>query len=323
MVSEFDIVVQIILISLIISVSVIVLIKVFLILMSRKIRRLKRFPPIPLSTEAFTRKIFKIPMSDGRELIGYQYDPVKIDWSGITIIVLHGFTDTALNPNDVEIASSLATLGHKVIAYDIRDHGNSTIKKFAHFEPDYFSRAMIKDSEEVLEFVKNLPEVDRKKLALIGFSYGGIIALSGMVHDPDLRFICAGCALYDYNEQWKYHLKNSSWLFRFSLKQVFFHKQRIEDFYDTFQAVSPKIHAETLFGSTEVNEQKARQKKIYLLHCKDDPLVIFDLNFHKLREVFKVPEDNTLVFEDGGHAFEGHHEEILEFFKKCIIENFY
>jgi pimeloyl-ACP methyl ester carboxylesterase len=322
MVSEFESILQTGLILILVIVCIILLIKLLFVLLSRKIRLLTRYPPVSLNTEQITRNIFKIPMSDGQQLTAYKYEPVKTDWSGITLIALHGFTDTALSPTDVKFAISLASLGHQVISYDIRDHGNSTLKKYAHYEPDYFPRAMIKDSEEVLAFIKNLPDVDSKKLALIGFSYGGIIALSGMVHDPDLRFICAGCAVYDYNTLWKYHLENSSWLARYALKKIFFHKQHFEDFYDTLEAVSPKTHARILFESNNANEQIARQKSIYLLHCKDDPLVIYDLNFHKNKEGFRISDKNTLVFEDGGHAFDGHHEEILEFFKKCISENF-
>jgi pimeloyl-ACP methyl ester carboxylesterase len=287
-----------------------------------KTRQLKRYPPVDIKNEKFSRNTFYIQMSDGEKLAAYKYEPNTVNSTGITIIILHGFTDTALNPMDVEIASRLVSLGHLVISYDIRKHGNSTTMKYAHYEPDYFPRAMLDDSKEVLNYIKKLPEVNPKKLAIIGFSYGGIIALSGMVDDPDIGVICAGCAVYDYKTLWDYHSENSSWLVRFLLKKVFFHKQNYKDFYDILDSVSPKTFARRLYESDDIILQNLRKKEIYLLHCKDDPLVIYSINFIKNKEDFKVPDENTLIFEDGGHDFSGHEEEVMNFLKKCISTNF-
>jgi pimeloyl-ACP methyl ester carboxylesterase len=276
-------------------------------MLGRKVRKIPRYAPTPLNTPEFSRENVIISLSDGTQLAGYRYVPKLMPLNGVTIIVLHGFNSSALSPNDIKLANSLAKLGYCVFSYDIRDHGNSTSQKYRHHTPIYYQKAMLDDPKEVLAFIKTQPNVDKTKLAVIGFSYGGAIALSGMLYDPDVSFICAGCAVFDFNTLWLNHRKNSPRSNWWPIHQVFFHNQNFNHFQAVFDQVSPKFHAQH-YRTTKIS---STPKDLYLIYARDDPLVLFSLNFHQIKEAFQIEDAHTLIFEKGGHSFMGHHDEIL------------
>jgi alpha-beta hydrolase superfamily lysophospholipase len=280
-------------------------------LLSRKLRRIPRFPAIELDTPEYSRKNFKITLTDGTQIAAYHYKPKSTNPTGITFVATHGFINTALASDDVYLATSLVTAGHQVISYDSRFHGNSTSKNYCHYTPKYFPLAMLQDTAEILEFIKQMPEVDREKLGFIGFSFGGTIALSGAIRDPDISCIIAGCAIHSYNDLANVHLHKPLWMDRFLTKEIFFHRQRTRKFYDVFEQVSPKNHA--AFG---------KGKNLFLLHCKNDTIVPFDISFPKNLSTFKIPDENVVVFDKGGHKFLNHREDvkniILEWITRCF-----
>jgi dienelactone hydrolase len=283
--------------------------------LSKKVRRLPRFPPTDIKTPIFTRTYFRIPLSDGTSVAAYLYEPVARERTGVTMITTHGFLSTVLVPTEVKLATVLVEEGHQVIAYDSRQHGNSTTIKYAYYKPDYFPKAMISDPLEVIAHVKKMPNVDAHRLGFVGFSYGGITALSGAVVDPDVRLLIAGCAVYNYNKLWGYHLTNTNKALRYATKEVFFHNQRFEDFHDVLEEVSPENRAHLL----------RPDQTVCLLHCKDDPLVVFDINHPFTQAAYQVPADRSIVFETGSHNFRNRHDEmkthILHWISAYLPEN--
>lgn len=275
--------------------------------LSRKIRKIPKFPAQELDTPEYTRKNLIIPLSDGTKIAVYHYFPKSESKTGITFIATHGFLNTALAADDVFLAQSLVSNGHQVISFDTRFHGNSAGKKYAHYTPSYFPAAMLDDTAEIISNIKKMPEVDSRKLGFIGFSFGGTIALSGAMRDPDITCIIAGCAIHDYNELAEVHLNQPKWMDRFATKEVFFHRQRARNFHDAFEVVSPKNYAKYANG-----------KQIFLLHCKDDIIVPYNISLRQNQNTFGIPEENILVFEQGGHKFIRHREEVRNQILKWI-----
>lgn len=265
-------------------------------------------PAVEISTEEYQRTPILLTLKDKSSIMIYHYTPKKSPCNGATCILFHGFQKSILNPTDERLAVTLANLGYQVFGVDVRNHGNSNGLRYAHFTPDYFPKAMVSDIAEILEQIKKNEHVNPQKMAAIGFSYGGTIALSGVIRDKDIKTIISGCAVHDYQALWEHHRKHSSWQIWWPMRQVFFHRQNPKNFYANFQKVSPKYHALWLKSQ---NLQEGERKSIYLLHCKNDPIVLYDVCFLKNKADFGIPDNKTLIFEKGGHAFIGHHDEVL------------
>jgi esterase/lipase len=76
------------------------------------------------------------------------------------------------------------------------------------------------------------------------------------------------------------------------------------------KVISPKYF---LINNPNNNE------RILLAHCKDDKQIPFS-NVLEIKEHLGLSEDNVLVYENGGHSFEGHKDHlfkhIIEFLKE-------
>ena len=103
----------------------------------------------------------------GLELKLWTWEPPPAKASGLTILLLHGFADTAASFDLV--LPSLARAGHRVIAPDLRGFGDSDwigAGGYYHF-PDYLA--------DVVDLLRQLaPE----RLAVVAHSMGGTIALA-------------------------------------------------------------------------------------------------------------------------------------------------
>ena len=281
-------------------------IKLYLFKNYRNVRTLPKYEPKLIDSDDFSRSNIKITLSDGTKIAAYNYKPKpNTNYKGKTIVILHGFRSTALNHIDVKLATSLAKSGYQIFSYDVRGHGNSTDNLYCDFKPEYYYKAMVDDSKEIMDFIKLQHDVDSAKLAVIGFSYGGSISLTGMLLDKDVKLIFAGCAIYDYNELWRYHLKHTAFMLKWATKQIFFQNRRYKKYIEAFDSISPVNFADKCTDKYGI-------KTLHLLHCKDDPIVPYEISFSKNLKAFNVKSENTLVFEDGGHEFKKHHAEVID-----------
>ncbi|MFX1391298.1 MAG: alpha/beta hydrolase family protein, partial [Promethearchaeota archaeon] len=130
----------------------------------------------------------------------------------------------------------------------------------------------------------------KNNLSLFGRSYGGAIVLTHGYIDKNVNKIIALCARYDYLTV---QLKISE-----DLKRTIAEK------------ISPKLF---------LTNNPSNNKRIMLVHCKDDKIIPFENIIH-IKEHLGLNDSNLLIYEKGGHSFEGLHNEIfrstLEFLKK-------
>ena len=103
--------------------------------------------------------------ANGIRLNLHRFEPTNVETSGLTVLVLHGFTDSGATWELV--AERLARAGHEVLAPDLRGFGNSDhvgAGGYYHF-PDY-----------VADVAALVEQLGRRRVALVGHSMGATVA---------------------------------------------------------------------------------------------------------------------------------------------------
>ncbi|MHA2288553.1 MAG: alpha/beta hydrolase family protein, partial [Promethearchaeota archaeon] len=123
-------------------------------------------------------------------------------------------------------------------------------------------------------------------LILFGRSMGGAIILTHGFLNKKVKGLIALCTRYDY------------------------HTTRIKLQEEIVQKISPKYF---------LKDEESNNKRILIAHCKDDTRIPFS-NLSQIKKKLGLKTENVLQFEDGGHSFKGHREDIfnnsLKFIKK-------
>ncbi len=109
------------------------------------------------------------------------------------IIICHG---VGANKSDfTELAVSLAKRGYAVLLFDFRAHGESEGSRTS---LGYHEQ---KDIIAALGFLKNRPEIDKKRLGIYGFSMGGSAAILAAAHTNAFRAVVVDSAFTSLRDQ--------------------------------------------------------------------------------------------------------------------------
>ncbi|MBN2150106.1 MAG: alpha/beta hydrolase [Candidatus Lokiarchaeota archaeon] len=275
----------------------------------------KHFP----RTDKLVRTEEKLAMPDGEVLQGFVYTSATSPGGpesaekkpGPAILFLHGFGGFAQDLNFEPMLSSFAMAGYTVFAYDYRWSGHSrkpgqsgpfqgVIKEgpllFEHFASD---------ANTALSWVLSHADlVDPKRVAVVGFSMGGLIALSpGIYADPRVKVIVAGCALHDLGENIKKRIMGGSFILRlFGWFMALRIRARMKITEEEFLARCSKVSPSSASGGLPPGVPPSSQR-VFLAHCKDDSFVNYEMNFAKNKAMLGLPDANCLVFESGDHVF--------------------
>ncbi len=208
--------------------------------------------------------------------------PLKAPW----IIVLTGFLAHRGSKFVRAFSEKFAEAGYYVLSYDYRGHGENKKTKridFIEITPKIFS-----DIHEVINWVLQTQSIRilDDKIVLFGRSYGGAIILTEGYKDQRVKGLIALCARYDYATV------------PFEIPKDFINK------------ISPKCF---------VKNAHLNNERILLAHCKDDNRIPFE-NILQIKHHLGLRDKNVLIYDKGGHSFEGHRDElfknIIQFLKK-------
>jgi len=134
--------------------------------------------------------------SAGLELRGVLYRPAPPRSGPAPAVVLcHGFTavkELYLPP----FARSLAAAGFAALAFDCRGFGESQGPP-GRLIPD----EQVEDVRQALTFLESRPDVDGRRMALFGTSFGGGIAVAAAARDPRARAVVSSVGVSD-GERW-------------------------------------------------------------------------------------------------------------------------
>jgi len=180
-----------------------------------------------------------------------------------TVIMAHGWVSKHENLDWINIP--LAMSGVAVLAYDHYGHGINP----GNIKDPGIILDIIKDIEDIVSFVEQRSDLDNFRIGLVGFSLGGLVALTQGYADPRIRIVIANCAPNDA----KSALKNMS-LFNKFLFKLFF-KMNMNPTQEQADFVSPKNYLVKMLYPG---------KKIFLTHCKDDTIIHIS-EFEKNKEL--------------------------------------
>ncbi|MHA1269554.1 MAG: alpha/beta hydrolase family protein [Candidatus Helarchaeota archaeon] len=260
---------------------------------------LKRWSKIDFP-EKIERELVEIPIPRRNSFLrGEIYKLHNLPSPAPTVIICHGWVSKHENLDWINIP--LAMSGVAVLAYDHYGHGvNPGNIKDPNIIPD-----IIKDLKDIVNFVEKRQDLDNFRIGLVGFSLGGLVALTSGYEDPRIRIVIANCAPNDA----KSALINMSVFNKFLFK-VFF-KMNFNPSKEQQEFVSPRNYlVKPVYAG----------KKIFLTHCKNDS-IIHIAEFQKNKELLNLPEDRYVLFEKGGHHYFGQETLLTAQIVKWIKEN--
>ncbi len=124
-----------------------------------------------------TARDFSVITGDKKEIFGtFYFNESRKNEKQPVVILIHQFNEDRLQWKS-SFTDSLLALGYKAVAFDIRGHGKSD-KQNGKLE-DILSdpEQAPKDITAVVEWIKTQPGIDTSRIAAIGTSIGGNLAL--------------------------------------------------------------------------------------------------------------------------------------------------
>ena len=229
--------------------------------------------------------------SDNINLKGSIYStsqtPPKAPWI-ITLAAFGGHRNTKFIKFYNE---RFAKAGYYVLSYDYRGHGETAKETGQMFSRKGYQMhsKIYSDINEVISWI--LEEQSKKllneKIALFGRSLGAAIILTHGFNDHRAKILISLAGRYDYG----------------------IHKIKFPN--EIIKKISPKYFLK--------QDPLNNNERILIAHCQDDNIVTFD-NFIHIKEHLGLNSRNAIIFEDGGHSFRGHRDEVyehsIEFLKK-------
>ena len=193
------------------------------------------------------------------------------------IIILPGFLEHRQNGFVKFFSKKFADAGYYVLSYDYRAHGET--KSNHGYRWNKIFPLIFSDIHIVLEWIieyqsKRLLE---DKIALLGRSLGGGIALSHGFIDNRAKILIALSPRYDY------------------------HTTQIKFKEEAIKKISPHNF---------LKKDPRNSDRIFITHCKDDNRIPFQ-NLIQIQEHLELNDKNVVKFDNGGHSFKGHQEDIF------------
>ncbi|MCQ2795171.1 MAG: lysophospholipase [Bacilli bacterium] len=146
-----------------------------------KFLSLKDYPNLTMK-DAYVSSVYKVKLHGG--IFSYK----KEKYHGV-IIFYHGFLSGYINY--LNVIDYFAKAGFIVVAFDMYGNYTSEGKSMKGFP------VADKDNKQIINFVKNNPELNKYPLFTLGHSWGGHTALTSLIHE-DLA-IKKACALSPFN----------------------------------------------------------------------------------------------------------------------------
>lgn len=204
--------------------------------------------------------------------------PAKAPW----IITLAAFGYHRESKFVKSYTERFVKVGFYVLSYDYRGHGETAKQTRQLFSKRGYQMypKIYSDINEVINWI--LEEQSKRllddKIALFGRSLGGAIILTHGFIDNRAKILIALCSRYDYE-----------------IHRIKFPK-------DMIKKISPKYF---------LKKDPLNNERILIAHCQDDDTVPFENLFH-IKEHLGLNDENAIVYENGGHSFRGHRDEIFE-----------
>ncbi len=222
---------------------------------------------------------------DGLEIPAFLYLPVATDDKKIPVIVnIHGGPEGQDRPSFNSLTQFFLHRGYAVVRPNVR--GSSGYgEKYMALDDREKRMDSVKDLEYLHKYLSSRPEVDDKKIALMGASYGGYMVLAGLAFQPDLW--AAGIDIVGISHLGNF-LRNTSSYRRAMREAEYGYLATDETFLEAFSPLN------------SVNKIKA---PLIVIHGANDPRVPLS-EAEQIVASLKARDIDVqfLVYEDEGHG---------------------
>lgn len=221
--------------------------------------------------------------SAGLNLAGVLHLPASVPRPR-PVLLLHGFTGSKIEAGRlfVDMARELCRAGYAVLRFDFRCHGDSPLP----FEEFSVWKA-VEDAESAIEYLKTLDKVDAARLAIVGFSMGGGVAVKVAAGRDDVAALVLLSAGLDWLELWPLR----GYVSRITLEGGYV--------YEGWYRLKLESLRESLRFSVMDAADQVRAPTL-MIHAVDDALVPID---HARRFFEKLRAEKKFVEVKGGHVF--------------------
>jgi predicted esterase len=210
-----------------------------------------------------------------------------VDSQNTLVVICPGFSDTKETLQYYYYP--LALQGYTVFVYDARGTGES--KKVGR-RSQFLKR--IEDFKKVIEWIKNQDQFKNFDVISIGFSIGAITVLCGGFANTYIKKIIAISAMSNYKQNLPKY--NPIIILSYLLKGVKLFPNNEEN-----DKLSPYSVIKTSQQSLTDEIWRKLSKRVFLIHAKNDKVISFK-NFQENVKLLKLPKQNTLVLNSGGHT---------------------
>jgi dipeptidyl aminopeptidase/acylaminoacyl peptidase len=189
----------------------------------------------------------------------------------------------------------------KGVARDLAQHGYLAVAvDYKRLLDGKFERSMFvwrerSDAVAALEIVRARPEVDRERIAALGFSQGGIYSLLAAAHSPEVKAVVAYYPVTDFREWFD---TERDWGRRAAFRVIEWHFRREsgaandEEFEEMLRLASPMTHVDSILAP------------VLLVHGADDTSAPVEESRRLERALKERGRDVELIVVPGaGHVF--------------------
>ena len=226
------------------------------------------------------------------------------------VVVAHGFAGARYPA----LAAHLAGLGYAVLSFDFRGYGQS-----AGARGNVVPQDQVSDIRNALNWLEKRPEVDPQRLAVIGSSLGGSIAIMAAAKDSRIKVCVAGCPLghgdsalrklYDTDAKFDAFMKKVEETKRTNGRITRFEIVFIPEDIRTFlpPGTPMEFTADTVYGFLALNPldviKSIDPRPVYIIHAADDHVVPVE-DAHELKSK-AGPNCDLEVVPTGDHFIFG------------------
>ncbi|TXT58772.1 MAG: Short chain dehydrogenase [Promethearchaeota archaeon] len=221
------------------------------------------------------------------------------------ILISHGYSD--VKESLQYLYYPLVLQGYVVLSYDARGSGES--EKLGN-KNEFLAR--LEDYQKIIKWVKNHNEYQNLNIYTIGFSIGALIAVCAAFNDERIKKIIAISLISKYRENVLH--QNPIVLLSYFFKGIKLFPSQEEN-----ERLSPYLIFKKHKQNSSNESWKDVAHKMYLVHSKNDNVIKYK-NFQENQSILKLPSQNLLIFEKGGHTLKKNEVAlvggILEFLKR-------
>ncbi|RLB50779.1 MAG: S9 family peptidase, partial [Deltaproteobacteria bacterium] len=232
-------------------------------------------------------ELIEFPSFDGRKIPAFYYRP-RTQGSHPVVVRIHGGPEGQARPYFRAMIQYLVVERQVAVLVPNVRGSDGYGKSYLLLDNGFKREDSVKDIGALLDEIARRPELDEKRVAVLGGSYGGYMVLASLVHFGDR--IVAGID-YVGISNFVTFLKNTK-AYRRDLRRAEYGDERDPKMHDHLQRISPSTNAHTIVSA------------LFVAHGANDPRVPLSETEQIVEAVRKQGRDVWyLVANNEGHGF--------------------